>query len=214
MSNDPAAASEDVTEKACDFLMGVLDRMGIAADIDVKEEDDKIVLEIQTANPDVVIGRKGQVVDALQHLVGKVVFRERSGEKGKPFVVDAGGYRTDVGYEDWDFNIRLGLSGARPVCVEQALFHYRVAAGGMLMSVAHQRHGMLWRTIQEKHPGHYSLTGFLGHMRTWGGRPKNHATWKLIAFWAAHRVLPDRWFAALFRRVIRGSHLRRAAAGR
>ncbi|MCA9678102.1 MAG: KH domain-containing protein [Kofleriaceae bacterium] len=93
MSNDPAAASEDVTEKACDFLMGVLDRMGIAADIDVKEEDDKIVLEIQTANPDVVIGRKGQVVDALQHLVGKVVFRERSGEKGKPFVVDAGGYR-------------------------------------------------------------------------------------------------------------------------
>ncbi len=93
MTNEHAAANEDVTEKACDFLMGVLDRMGITADIDVKEEDDKIVLEIQTSNPDVVIGRKGQVVDALQHLVGKVIFRERGGEKGKPFVVDAGGYR-------------------------------------------------------------------------------------------------------------------------
>jgi spoIIIJ-associated protein len=90
MSN---AANEDVTEKACDFLMGVLDRMGITADIDVKEEDDKIVLEIQTSNPDIVIGRKGQVVDALQHLVGKVIFKERGGEKGKPFVVDSGGYR-------------------------------------------------------------------------------------------------------------------------
>jgi spoIIIJ-associated protein len=40
-----------------------------------------------------VIGRKGQVVDALQHLVSKVVYRERSGEKGKPIIVDAGGYR-------------------------------------------------------------------------------------------------------------------------
>lgn len=87
------AASEDVTEKAIDFLQGVLERMGISADIDVKEEADKIVLEIQTANADVIIGRKGQVVDALQHLVGKVVYRERNGEKGKPFVVDSGGYR-------------------------------------------------------------------------------------------------------------------------
>lgn len=86
-------ASEDVTEKAIDFLQGVLERMGISADIDVKEEEDRIVLEVQTQDPDVIIGRKGQVVDALQHLVGKVVFRERSGEKGKPFIVDAGGYR-------------------------------------------------------------------------------------------------------------------------
>jgi spoIIIJ-associated protein len=67
--------------------------MGISADIDVNEEDDKIVLEIQTANAELIIGRKGQVVDALQHLVGKVVYRERNGEKGKPFVVDSGGYR-------------------------------------------------------------------------------------------------------------------------
>lgn len=83
----------DVAERACDFLQGVLERMGITADIDVNEGDDKIVLEIQTADPEVVIGRKGQVVDALQHLVSKVVYRERAGEKGKPIVVDSGGYR-------------------------------------------------------------------------------------------------------------------------
>ncbi len=83
----------DVAERACDFLQGVLERMGITADIDVNEADDKIVLEIQTADPEVVIGRKGQVVDALQHLVSKVVYRERAGEKGKPIVVDSGGYR-------------------------------------------------------------------------------------------------------------------------
>lgn len=88
-----ANSSNDVAERAVDFLMGVLDRMGISADIDVNESEEKIILEIQTADPEVVIGRKGQVVDALQHLVSKVVYRERSGEKGKPIIVDAGGYR-------------------------------------------------------------------------------------------------------------------------
>lgn len=86
-------SNNDVAERATDFLMGVLERMGIAADIDVNEGEDKIVLEIQTSDPEQVIGRKGQVVDALQHLVSKVVYRERAGEKGKPIIVDAGGYR-------------------------------------------------------------------------------------------------------------------------
>jgi spoIIIJ-associated protein len=88
-----AMASEDVAERACDFLMGVLERMGIQADINVNEEDDKIVLEIQCADVEQVIGRRGQVVDALQHLVSKVAYRGRSGDRGKPIVVDAGGYR-------------------------------------------------------------------------------------------------------------------------
>jgi len=91
--NETETSANDVAERACDFLMGVLERMGIPADIDVNEAEDKIVLEIQTADPEMVIGRKGQVVDALQHLVSKVVYRERAGEKGKPIIVDAGGYR-------------------------------------------------------------------------------------------------------------------------
>jgi spoIIIJ-associated protein len=85
--------ANDVAERACDFLMGVLERMGITADIDVSEAGDRIVLDIQTADPEIVIGRKGQVVDALQHLVSKVVYRERAGERGKPIIVDSGGYR-------------------------------------------------------------------------------------------------------------------------
>src|SRR5262245_31533421 len=73
--------------------------MGISADIEVREEADRIVLEVQTGDTEIVIGRRGVVVDALQHVVNKVVYRERAGrkedleKKGKPFVVDAGGYR-------------------------------------------------------------------------------------------------------------------------
>src|ERR1700733_14284275 len=91
---------EDLAEKASDFLLGVLERMGISADIDIKEDQDRTVLEIQTADTELVIGRRGVVIDALQHLVNKAVFKERGdkdrdkekGERGKPLIVDAGGF--------------------------------------------------------------------------------------------------------------------------
>src|SRR3954470_10141387 len=84
---------EDLAEKASDFLLGVLERMGISADIDIKEDTDKTVLEIQTGDTELVIGRRGVVIDALQHLVNKAVYKERRDEKTKPLVVDAGGFR-------------------------------------------------------------------------------------------------------------------------
>jgi spoIIIJ-associated protein len=100
----------DLAEKASDFLLGVLERMGVSADIDVREEADKVVLDIQTKDAELIIGRRGVVIDALQHLVNKVVYRdrtspdrgerngerergERNGERGKPLVIDAGGFR-------------------------------------------------------------------------------------------------------------------------
>jgi spoIIIJ-associated protein len=84
---------EDLAEKASEFLLGVLERMGISADIDIKDDSDKTVLEIQTGDTELVIGRRGVVLDALQHLVNKAVFKEKRDEKQKPLVVDAGGFR-------------------------------------------------------------------------------------------------------------------------
>jgi spoIIIJ-associated protein len=86
---------QQVVENARKFLLGLLDRMNIDADIEVSEEDDKIVLDIDCDDTDRLIGRRGQVIDALQHLVGKVSYRDRDREepRGKPLVVDAGGYR-------------------------------------------------------------------------------------------------------------------------
>src|SRR3954462_5174884 len=84
---------EDLAEKASEFLLGVLERMGITADIDIKDNADNTVLEIQTSDTEMVIGRRGVVIDALQHLVNKAVYKERRDEKTKPLVVDAGGFR-------------------------------------------------------------------------------------------------------------------------
>jgi spoIIIJ-associated protein len=87
------ADREDLAEKASEFLLGVLERMGISADIDIKDDADRTTLEIQTKDTELVIGRRGVVMDALQHLVNKVVYRDRRDEKTKPLVVDAGGFR-------------------------------------------------------------------------------------------------------------------------
>ena len=87
------AEREDLAEKASEFLLGVLERMGISADIDIKDDTDKTVLEIQTGDTELVIGRRGVVIDALQHMVNKAVFKEKRDEKTKPLVVDAGGFR-------------------------------------------------------------------------------------------------------------------------
>jgi spoIIIJ-associated protein len=94
VSEAAAADREDLAEKASEFLLGVLERMGISADIDIKDDTDKTILEIQTKDTELVIGRRGVVMDALQHLVNKVVYRDRpGGERTKPLVVDAGGFR-------------------------------------------------------------------------------------------------------------------------
>jgi spoIIIJ-associated protein len=84
---------EDLAEKASEFLLGVLERMGISADIDIKDDTDRTVLEIQTQDTELVIGRRGVVLDALQHMVNKAVFKEKRDEKQKPLVVDSGGFR-------------------------------------------------------------------------------------------------------------------------
>ena len=93
MTQTTAEREEDLAEKASEFLLGVLERMGISADIDIKDDTDKTVLEIQTSDTELVIGRRGVVIDALQHLVNKAVFKEKRDEKTKPLVVDAGGFR-------------------------------------------------------------------------------------------------------------------------
>jgi spoIIIJ-associated protein len=82
-------------DRARELLEGILSRMKIPAGISVREEEDRIVLDVRCEDDDDtqrVIGRRGQVVDALQHLVGKMLVRHRP-ERGKPIVVDTDGYR-------------------------------------------------------------------------------------------------------------------------
>jgi spoIIIJ-associated protein len=88
-------ATNGSVERAHELLIGILERMKIGATVKAAEEEERILLEIECKDENDVqriIGRHGQVVDALQHMVSKMLIKER-GEKGKIVVVDAGGYR-------------------------------------------------------------------------------------------------------------------------
>lgn len=87
-----AETSVEVVDRAKELLAGVLERMGIEATVEARDEEDRILLDIDTEDVDRVIGRRGQTIDALQHVVGKMLTRYRE-ERGKPVTVDADGYR-------------------------------------------------------------------------------------------------------------------------
>ncbi|MCP4445878.1 MAG: KH domain-containing protein [Myxococcales bacterium] len=84
----------DLSE-AINLLEGMLERMNIEAQVEGEEAKDKLLLRIECDAEEQtqrIIGRRGQVVDAFQHLLNKMLSRDRE-ERGKPVIVDAGGYR-------------------------------------------------------------------------------------------------------------------------
>jgi spoIIIJ-associated protein len=86
-----ARALEGKTAEAQAALGGILGRMGLEASIRVVEDDERIVLDVLGDEAGLVIGKKGQTLDALQYLVNKIVNRDREGRKS--IVVDSEGYR-------------------------------------------------------------------------------------------------------------------------
>ncbi len=79
-------------ERATQLLNEILSRMGLSASVDAKEEPERILLDVKGPETALVIGKKGQTLDALQYLVARIVYRGESDGK-KPIVVDAESYR-------------------------------------------------------------------------------------------------------------------------
>lgn len=80
-------------ERAVSFLEGLLPLIGIEADIELKGEDEKIAIELKADSAKNIIGRRGEIIDAVQTLAGAVA---NTGRKDyKRVVVDCENYRED-----------------------------------------------------------------------------------------------------------------------
>lgn len=74
------------------FLDGLLKRMGVKADIEITRRDAKsIVVNLSGSNMGAVIGRRGETLDAIQHLTNYVI--NRGSDKHMHICVDAESYR-------------------------------------------------------------------------------------------------------------------------
>lgn len=74
------------------FLDGLLKRMGVKADIEITRRDGKsIVVNLSGSSMGAVIGRRGETLDAIQHLTNYVI--NRGSDKHMHICVDAESYR-------------------------------------------------------------------------------------------------------------------------
>ncbi len=92
----PAAAVVDENEDYAEirkFLTGLLERMGVNADIEISpRENGGVNVNLSGSGMGAIIGRRGETLDAIQHLTNYVV--NRGSEKRMHISVDAECYRS------------------------------------------------------------------------------------------------------------------------
>ena len=82
---------EDNSQNAKEVLENILQRFGAESRIEASEDDECITLNIKGDGSGILIGRKGQTLDAFQYLVSKII--HRSHKCKKQIVIDTEGYR-------------------------------------------------------------------------------------------------------------------------
>ena len=109
-----AAEAAAMGQKAKEVLAEILNLMGISAEVELRvgEKTDETVVEIRTENSGLLIGRKGQTLEALQYLVSRIA-GERGGMEGPHIVVDIENYRQRRRKALEDMALRLGEKAKR-----------------------------------------------------------------------------------------------------
>jgi spoIIIJ-associated protein len=89
----PSAALSDnqAAETAKKTLQDILRFLEVEATVDLKEDSERILLNIQGDGSGLLIGRKGQTLDAMEYLINKIVHKDA--EDKKRIVVDTEDYR-------------------------------------------------------------------------------------------------------------------------
>ncbi len=94
-NEEPAAASVDECREYAavrSFLSGLLERMGIEAEMQITTRDDGgVMVNLSGPNMGAVIGRRGETLDAIQHLTNYAV--SHSSDKHLRVSIDAEDYR-------------------------------------------------------------------------------------------------------------------------
>ena len=75
-----ATAEEDLGDtarKAREFLLGLTERMGVPTEIAVSDAPEQLKMQLSGENMSILIGRRGETLDALQYLTSLNVNRDR-----------------------------------------------------------------------------------------------------------------------------------------
>lgn len=90
-SRNNGKAGDGKAEDSAELLDEVLELMELDVDVDIREDDERVVLDVVGEDAGRAIGKKGQTLDALQFLLNKILNRYPDGRRH--IVVDSGDYR-------------------------------------------------------------------------------------------------------------------------
>ena len=91
-ANEPAEAGTGrAADRACQVLEQITTRLGVLAGISVHPAADHIVLELTGDSSGILIGRRGQMLDAMEYIVNRIVGRNE--EDAARIVIDSQNYR-------------------------------------------------------------------------------------------------------------------------
>jgi spoIIIJ-associated protein len=83
---------QEPTERVRELVEGVLDELDLEGEVEIEEDDDRIAVTVDGGDDyGLLIGKRGQTIDALQLLCYQAAFRGL--RERKRVVVDAAGYR-------------------------------------------------------------------------------------------------------------------------
>jgi spoIIIJ-associated protein len=89
--DDADAGDDEPAAELEDLLAEIADGLDLDVEIDVEESEGLLKGSLRGDDLGLFIGRRGQTIDAVQHLAQRIVFRE--GPSDVRIVIDADGYR-------------------------------------------------------------------------------------------------------------------------
>lgn len=87
----PPATLSPLAVKAKEILEGILEKMSFECQITIQETPEKIVFNIEGDGSGLLIGKRGQNLDAIQYILNKAI--NRSDSERKMIIVDSETYR-------------------------------------------------------------------------------------------------------------------------
>jgi spoIIIJ-associated protein len=85
--------SEELDQQVIGFVQRILGAMGLDLTIDLDETPDNVRMNLSGHGAEVLLKRKGEVLDALQVIVNTAFRRDARGDRH--YVIDALGFRKD-----------------------------------------------------------------------------------------------------------------------
>jgi spoIIIJ-associated protein len=110
---------DEASERVRELLERILDETDVDADVEVRVHDGGLVGEYLGEDVGLLIGRRGETIDAIQHLAYR--FATRGDGDRIPVLVDADGYRerrAETLRQAADHAAQSAVSGGQPVALD------------------------------------------------------------------------------------------------